>query len=253
MRLQNKVSLITGAASGIGKATAILFAKEGAKVAAADINVEGGEQTVEKIKDNGGEAIFVKADVTKDVDIKKLVEKTIQTYGKIDIVCNIAGIITLGKITTLTEEDWDKCMAVNVKGIFLVCRHVIPEMARQGGGSIINVSSGAGIIGSPNSAVYCASKGAVLNLSKAMAIDHAHENIRVNAICPGVTDTPANDMVVAASDNPEKARKETDKVILLGRIADPQEIAYGMLFLASDESSYVTGSALVVDGGITAR
>lgn len=134
-----------------------------------------------------------------------------------------------------------------------VCRHAIPEIARRGGGTIVNVSSGAGMIGSPNSAVYCASKGAVLNLTRAMALDHAEENIRVNAICPGVTDTPANDMVEAATGDPARARREVERAIPLGRLARPEEIARGILFLVSDDASYVTGSALVVDGGITAK
>ncbi len=252
MRLHNKISLITGAASGIGRATAILFAKEGAKVVAADINVEEGEQTIEKIKNNGGEAIFVKADVAKDADAKKIVQKAIQAHGRIDIVCNNAGIMPIGKVTTTTEELWDKCMAINVKGIFLVCRYVIPEMAREGGGSIINVSSIAGMMGSSNAALYCASKGAVLNLSRAMALGHAHENIRVNTICPGMVDTPGNDEYFATFDDPEQARKEANKAVPLGRMQSPEEIAFGMLFLASDESSQVTGNALVVDGGMTA-
>jgi len=253
MRLENKIAIVTGCGSGIGAATTQLFAKEGAKVIGVDVDQERGQAIIEAIVRNGGEAIFLATDVTKENDVKELVDVTVQKFGKLDIVCNIAGVITLGKVTTLTEDDWDHCMAVNVKGCFLICKHSVPVMAKAGGGAIVNVASGAGLVGTPNSAVYCASKAAVIGLSRAMALDHAKEKIRVNAICPGVTDTPANARIEALTGNPTEARRATEQVIPWGRLASPNEIARCILWLASDEASYVTGSILVADGGYTAQ
>jgi NAD(P)-dependent dehydrogenase (short-subunit alcohol dehydrogenase family) len=249
MRLSGKVALITGGGSGIGRATALLFAREGAAVAIADLNAQAGEAVVNEITQSGGRAIFEPADVARAPDCRRLTERAIREFGRIDILFNNAGIIRRATILDLSEEDWDRVMAVNVKSIYLLSREVIPHMQKAGGGSIINAASGWGLAGGAKAAVYCASKGAVVLLTKAMAIDHGPQNIRVNCICPGDTDTgmlrveaqqlgEANDRFLA-----EAAKRP------LGRIGSPDEIAQAALYLASDASSFVTGTALVVDGG----
>ena len=248
-QLHGKVALITGAASGIGRATALLFAREGAAVVIADVNEPGGQSVATEITNSGGQAIFEPADVTRAGDCQRVVERTMREFGGIDVLFNNAGIIRRASVVELSEEDWDRVMAVNVKAIFLLCRQVIPIMASAGGGSIINAASGWGLAGGPRAAVYCASKGAVVLLTKAMAVDHGAQNIRVNCICPGDTDTnmlrneaqqlgEPNDQFLA-----EAARRP------LGRVGKAEEIAQAALYLASDAASFVTGTALVVDGG----
>ena len=245
--LAGKVALVTGAASGIGRATALLFAREGASVVVADINHDG-QSVAREIIQNGGRAFFQHADVTQAADCQRVVERTLREFGVIDVLFNNAGIIRRATVVEIGEEDWDRVMAVNVKSIFLMSRYVIPVMAKAGG-SIINAASGWGLAGGPRAAVYCASKGAVVLLTKAMAIDHGPQKIRVNCICPGDTDTgmlrneaqqlgEQEDYFLA-----ESARRP------LGRIGKPEEIAQAALYLASDASSFVTGTALVVDGG----
>lgn len=247
--LARKVALITGAASGIGRATALLFAREGASVVIADMNETAGQAVAEDIVQNGGQAIFERIDVTNASDCEGVVQKTLAKFGGLQILFNNAGIIRRASILELTEEDWDRVMAVNVKSIFLMSRLVIPIMAKTGGGSIINMSSGWGLAGGPRAAAYCASKGAVVLMTKAMAIDHGRQNIRVNCICPGDTDTNLLRSEARQLGEPvdgflaESARRP------LGRIGKPEEIANAALYLASDDSSFVTGTALVVDGG----
>lgn len=249
MQLSGKVALITGGASGIGCATALLFAREGADVAIADLNAQAGEAAVDEITRSGARAIFEPADVTRAADCRRLTERAIREFGQIDILFNNAGIIRRATILDLSEEDWDRVMAVNVKSIYLQSREVIPQMQKAGGGSIINMASGWGLAGGAKAAVYCASKGAVVLLTKAMAIDHGPQKIRVNCICPGDTDTgmlraeaqqlgEANDRFLA-----DAAKRP------LGRVGSPDEIAQAALYLASDASTFVTGTALVVDGG----
>ncbi|HYU46116.1 MAG TPA: SDR family oxidoreductase [Terriglobales bacterium] len=249
MRLSGKVALITGGASGIGRATALLFAREGAAVAIADLNAQAGEGVASEITQSGGRAIFEPGDVSRATDCRRLAERAIREFGRIDILFNNAGIIRRATVLGLSEEDWDRVMAVNVKAIYLLSREVIPHMQKQGGGSIISMASGWGLAGGAQAAVYCASKGAVVLLTKAMAIDHGPQKIRVNCICPGDTDTgmlraeaqqlgEANDRFLA-----EAAKRP------LGRVGSPDEIAQAALYLASDASSFVTGTALVVDGG----
>jgi len=247
-RLTDKVALISGAASGIGRAAALLFAHEGAAVAIADIN-RAGESVAAEIVRNGGRAIFEQADVTQAVDCQRAVERTVREFGGIHVLFNNAGIMRRASVVELTEEDWDRVMAVNVKSIFLMSRQVIPTMARSGGGSIVNTASGWGLVGGPRAAVYCASKGAVVLLTKAMAIDHGPQKIRVNCICPGDTDT-------GMLRNEAQQLGEREDLFLadsarrpLGRIGKPEEIAQAALYLASDASSFVTGTSLVVDGG----
>jgi NAD(P)-dependent dehydrogenase (short-subunit alcohol dehydrogenase family) len=247
--LQGKVALITGGASGIGRATAVLFAAEGAAVAIADLNETEGQAVLQEICKSGDKAIFEKADVTRSGDCQRVVDRTLREFGSIHILFNNAGIIRRASVTELNEEDWDRVMEVNVKSIFLMSRLVIPYMVRAGGGAIINTASGWGLSGGSKAAVYCASKGAVVLLTKAMAVDHGPQNIRVNCICPGDTDTPM------LRDEAQQVGEPTERFLAeaarrpLGRVGTPEEIARAALYLASDKSSFVTGTALVVDGG----
>jgi NAD(P)-dependent dehydrogenase (short-subunit alcohol dehydrogenase family) len=248
-QLEGKTALITGGAGGIGRASALLFAREGAAVSIVDLNQEAGEEAVREISAAGGRAIFERADITRASACRRVTERTVRELGGIHILFNNAGIICRASVLELSEEDWDAVMAVNVKSVFLMSRVVVPIMAKAGGGSIINTASGWGLAGGPRAAVYCASKGAVVLLTKAMAIDHGKQNIRVNYICPGDTDTAmlrreagqlgeAEDRFLADS-----ARRP------LGRVGTPEEIAQAALFLASDAASFITGAAVVVDGG----
>jgi len=249
MQLSGKVALITGGAAGIGRATALLFAREGAAVAMADLNAQAGEAVVGEITRSGGRAIFESADITRAEDCRRVVERTIREFGRLDILFNNAGIIRRATILELSEDDWDRLMAVNVKSIYLLSREVLPHMQKQGGGSIINTASGWGLAGGAKAAVYCASKGAVVLLTKAMAIDHGPQKIRVNCICPGDTDTGML-RVEAQQLGEENGRFLAEAAKRpLGRVGSPDEIAQAVLYLASDASSFVTGTALVVDGG----
>ncbi len=246
--LTGKVALITGGASGIGRATALLFAREGATVAIADVN-QAGQSVCEEIIRTGGHSIFEHADVSQAADCPRVVERTRCEFGGVHILFNNAGIIRRASVPELTEEEWDRVMAVNVKSIFLMSRLVIPIMTRAGGGSIINTASGWGLVGGPRAAAYCASKGAVVLLTKAMAIDHGPQNIRVNCICPGDTDTSMlRNEAHQLGEREERFLAESARRPL-GRIGRPEEIAQAALYLASDASSFVTGTALVVDGG----
>jgi|SRR5271157_123368 len=248
-RVAGKVALITGGASGIGRATALLFAREGATVALADLSADAGQRVADEIAQSGGRAFFEPMDVTRAASCQRLVERAIREFGRIDILFNNAGIIRRATVLDLSEEDWDRVMAVNVKSIYLLSREVIPHMQKAGGGTIINTASGWGLVGGAKAAVYCASKGAVVLLTKAMAIDHGPQNIRVNCICPGDTDTGM------LREEAQQLGEENSRFLAeaakrpLGRVGTPQEIAQAALYLASDASSFVTGTALVVDGG----
>ncbi|MGH9543970.1 MAG: SDR family NAD(P)-dependent oxidoreductase [Terriglobales bacterium] len=248
-QLSGKIALITGAASGIGRATALLFAREGASVVLTDVNESAGHSVAVEITKNGGRAIFEPADVTRAVDCQRVVERTARDLGSIHLLFNNAGIIRRASVVELSETDWDRVMAVNVKAIFLMCRLVIPIMASAGGGSIINTASGWGLAGGARAAVYCASKGAVVLLTKAMAIDHGPQNIRVNCICPGDTDTTMLRNEARQLGEPDDKFLEESARRPLGRVGKPEEIAQAALYLAGDASSFVTGTALVVDGG----
>ena len=248
VRLLDKVAIITGAASGIGKATAILFAEHGAKVVVADIDSDGGEQTVTDIQNAGNTALFVRTDVTNSTDTQNVVAQTLDSYGKLDILFNNAGIAMRLPVAELSEEDWHRCLDVNLNGVFLCAKAAIPAMQKNGGGSIINMSSIYGIVGADVRAAYVASKGAVTNLTRGMALDYAQDNIRVNCICPGFVETP---LVAGVVKTPEEYQKLADKHPMR-RLGQPREIAYGALYLASDESAFVTGIALPIDGGYTA-
>jgi len=247
--LTGKVALITGAASGIGRATALLFAREGAAVAIVDLNEPSGQAVAQEIAGHDGRAIFLRADVTDAADCRRAVEGAMREFGGLHVLFNNAGIIRRASLLELTEQDWDRVLAVNVKSIFLMSKQVIPIMSQAGGGSIINMASGWGLAGGPRAAAYCASKGAVVLLTKAMAVDHGAANIRVNCICPGDTDTSMlRDEVRQLGASEDRFLAESAHRPL-GRIGKPEEIARAALYLAGDGSSFVTGASLVVDGG----
>ena len=249
MRLKGKVALITGGTSGIGSATAIRFAKEGAAVTITGRNAERGEDVVQEIAAAGGEALFVRADVRSAADCRDAVERTLERFGKIDILFNNAGVFHPRTIPDCSEEEWDETIESSLKGAFLMSKYTLPSMIERGSGSIIHTSSGWGILGGNGAAAYCAAKGGLVVMAKAMAIDHGPQGIRVNCVCPGDVLTPMlhddakkrgmswDDYAAGAADRP------------LGRIGTVDEIADAVLFLASDESSFVTGESLVVDGG----
>ncbi len=246
MRLQDKVAIITGAARGMGAAEARIFAKEGAKVVLGDIQVEDGQTVTQEIIDAGGQAIFIEMDVSKQSDWQRTIDAAISNFGKINVLVNNAGIIERDSLEETTEETWDKIMAVNAKGVFLGTKAVIPHMKAAGGGSIINISSISGMI-SVGYPAYNASKGAIRVFTKSAAVEYARDNIRVNSIHPGTIWTSMSTYKRAFT------REERAKTIPMRRVAEPEEIAYPALFLASDESSYITGSELVIDGGATAE
>lgn len=249
MRLKSKVAIITGGGTGIGRGIALMFAKEGAYVAVCGRRKEPLEETVRDIEDAGGEAIFMETDVTSSEQIHELVETTLMKWGQIDILVNNAGVYIPDDIATTTEEEWDKVMSVDVKGVFLISKTVLPQMVKQNKGKIINIASIAGFIGFEKSAAYCAAKGAVVNLTREMALDYAGLGINVNAIAPGVIES---DMTTPMLSD-ESTKKGFLAKIPSGRIGTPEDIAYAAVYLASDESSYVIGQTFVVDGGWTIR
>jgi NAD(P)-dependent dehydrogenase (short-subunit alcohol dehydrogenase family) len=251
MRLQDQVAIITGAGSGIGKSSAQLFAKEGCKVIVNDISEENGETTVQAIRQAGGEATFIQANVTVAKDVEEMVEKALQVYGKIDILFNNAGIPGVGAVHESSEELWDRIMSVNVKGVFLPCKYVVPHMMERNQGNIINMSSGVAEMGLMRRAAYGASKGAILALTKNMQVDYAPYNIRVNALLPGTVYTPFVEKYVSESANPEQTLEGIRKRQLTGELGRPDDIAKVALFMASDESKFMMGSPLYVDGGLT--
>ncbi len=252
-RLQNKVIIITGAGSGVGQAATTLFTKEGAKVVAADINMKNAEVTAKLVKDAGGEATPFFADVSKTDDVKNLIDKTVQMYGRLDVLYNNAGIAVTGTLLDTSEEMWDRTMNTNLKSVFLTCKFAIPYMLKQGGGTIINTASVNGLVGLPNDAVYDASKGGVVLLTKATALDFGTKNIRVNCICPGTIDTPFTHNALKEYGNYQENLEMLKKMnAALQRLVKPMEVAQLALFLASDESSAITGAAYVVDAGYSA-
>jgi len=251
MRLKGKVAIITGAGSGLGRAAALLFTREGAKVVVAANREKDGEQTVKSIKEAGGDTILVQVDVTKASDLEKAVKAAVARYGKLDIMLNNAGTPGPGKlIADITEEEWNRVISVNLTGVFLGTKYAIPEMLKTGGGVIINTSSVAGVSPRRYTGAYAAAKAAVIQLTRVTALEYARKNIRVNCILPGPIDTPFFSKI--AGGDPEKIAVFKEAVrneVPLGRFAKPEEIAQAALFLASDEASYITGAAFPADGG----
>ena len=249
MRLQGKVALITGAARGQGAEEARMFAKEGAKVVLADVTDQEGTAVAAEIAEMGGDALYVHLDVTNEDEWDAAVQSAVASFGKLDILVNNAGIWRRGHVLETSSDQWDDIMDVNAKGVFLGTKAVIPEMRKAGGGSVVNISSTAGLVGSKTSAAYSASKGAVRIFTKSTAVQYAAEGIRANSIHPGPIDTDMGDQVW-----PDAASKSASVTrTALNSMGTPEDIAYGALYLASDESSFVTGSELVIDGGVTAQ
>ena len=249
-RLDGKVAIISGGARGQGATEARMFAAEGAKVVFGDLLDDAGRQVEAEIRELGGEATYVHLDVTQEADWQAAVEEAVRRYGKLDVLVNNAGILIRKNIEETTVEDWDRIFGVNAKGAFLGTKSAIPAMREAGGGSIINISSTAGLVGSPNgSASYTATKGAVRLLTKSTAIQYAREGIRCNSVHPGPIET---DMIQDTLNDPDLLELRMQR-LPLGRVGKPEEIAYGVIYLASDESSFVTGSELVIDGGTTAQ
>ena len=249
--VQGKIALVTGGGSGIGRATALKLAKEGAKVMIADYMPEGGERTVRMIEEAGGEAGFVAADVSVTKQVEAMVAKTVKTYGRIDCAFNNAGIEgRMANTVECTEETWDRTIAINLKGVWLCMKYEIPQMLKQGGGTIVNTASIAGLVGFEGLSAYNASKGGVVQLTRTAALEFATKNIRVNCVCPGVIRTP---MVERLLDNRSFTEDQLNAGEPVGRMGKPEEIAEGVLWLLSDASSFVTGHPLVIDGAWVAR
>ena len=256
MRLENKVALITGGGSGIGRACAEMFAREGARVAVSDISLERAQATTQFVTSHGGDAIAISGDVSVGDDAQNMVSATVEKFGKLDVLVNSAGVSARNAMPkgSSPEEVWDKLIDVNLKGTYMVSWHAMPEMAKSGGGSIINLSSIMGLVGYPVGMgggfnPYNPSKGGVLQFTRNLAIDSASKNVRVNCICPGYVDT---DLTSALTKDAE-ALSRLETLHPIGRLGQPEEIAYAALYLASDESGFVTGTPLVVDGGYTAQ
>ncbi|NYZ78094.1 SDR family oxidoreductase [Candidatus Micrarchaeota archaeon] len=246
-----KIALVTGASSGIGRATALAFAEKGARVCAADVNIEGGNETVKLIEKAGGKAFFVKCDISKASDVKAMVGAVVKKFGRLDFAHNNAGIE--GKTASTadcTEENWDKTIGINLKGVWLCMKFEIPVMLKQGGGAIVNTSSVAGLIGFQGIPAYVASKHGIIGLTKTAALEYSKANIRVNVVCPGVIQTPMIERFTAG--NPE-AEKQLIATTPMARVGQPKEIANAVVWLCSDKASYVTGHALVADGGMTVQ
>ena len=250
MRLENKVALITGASVGIGRHTALLFAREGAGVA-VNSQSSRGAAVVEEIASGGGEAIFVQGRVEEEADARGMVAKTVEEFGRLDILVNNAGIVVPDNVDNAGLEDWETTMAVNVRGVFLMSKFALQQMLRQGGGAIVHNASVAAVKGLKDRSSYSASKGAVAALTRAMAVDYVGRNIRVNCVNPGTTLTPSLQDRIDAFDDPEEAKKMFISRQPMGRLGRPEEIAAGILFLASDEASFITGQVLNIDGGLT--
>jgi len=251
MRLKGKICLITGAGSGIGKSTALLFAKEGAVVVVNDINENDGDQTVDEITQLGTEALFIKADVTDSCSVKEMIQHVIDKYSRIDVLFNNAGISGVGQLHEIEPEDWDRVINVNIKGVYLPSKYALPHMMKRKRGSIINMSSCIAEIGLARRASYATTKGAVLSLTKSMQVDYAPYNIRVNALLPGTIFTPFVENYLKTSyDNPDEAIEQIKTRQLSGELGRPEDVASAALFLASDEAKFMMGSPLYIDGGV---
>jgi NAD(P)-dependent dehydrogenase (short-subunit alcohol dehydrogenase family) len=251
MRLKDKVAVVTGVASGIGKGTAILFAREGARVVGGDINSDGGTATIEGIRSEGNEAIFLTTDVSRSDQVRSLVDRAASTYGGVDVLFSNVGVVVGNRVADISEEEWDHVMAVNLKSMFLCCKYVIPEMRKRGKGSIVLTSSANGLIAEPALTSYCATKAAIIGMVRSIATDYGSDNVRINCICPTYTRTPLVEHWIDSGVDPTLTWDKVNSLHVLRRIAEVDEIARAILFLASDESSIITGTALVADAGLT--
>src|SRR5690242_3509131 len=251
-RLSGKVALITGGGTGIGRAIAVAFAREGASVAVAARRVEKLKEVTGAIEKEGGQAIALECDVTRAKDAERAVRETAVKFGKLDVLVNNAGTLSVSTVENITEEDWDRVMTVNLKGPFLMSRAALKEFRKAGGGAIVNIGSVLGLVAMKDRAAYCASKGGVTMLTKAMALDHAHENVRVNCICPSIVETELVKGLFDDSEQGKRLRQSRMGTIPLGRFGKPADVADLAVFLASDESSWLTGTAIPLDGGLTA-
>jgi len=251
-RLSGKVALITGGGTGIGRAIALAFAREGASVAVAGRRLEKLREVISEIQKQGGAGLAMECDVSRAKDVERAVKGTVERFGRLNVLVNNAGALHVSTVEEIGEEEWDRVMAVNVKGPFLMSRAVLPEFRKCGGGAIVNIGSVLGLVAMKDRAAYCASKGGVTMLTKAMAIDHGHENIRVNCICPSIVETELVKGLFDASEQGEARRKGRLALIPLGRFGQPADVAEMAVFLASEESSWLTGAAIPLDGGLTA-
>jgi len=251
-KLSGRVAIVTGAASGIGRASAMVFAAEGARVLAADIDEPGGRETVARILERGHEAVFARVDVSSETEIKQMAENTVANWGRIDILFNNAGVVLVKALEETTEDEWDRLMSVNVKAAFFAIKHVVPHMRRSGGGAILNTGSIASFTGQLGTPVYSASKGAIALLTKSLALDYGRDRIRVNCLCPGITDTPMlREHLGHGAEGETRIRGRLARVPL-GEILQPEDVARAALYLVSDDSAGITGVMHVVDGGLLA-
>jgi NAD(P)-dependent dehydrogenase (short-subunit alcohol dehydrogenase family) len=253
MRLSNKTAIITGGGSGIGRAIAHLFSDEGANVVIVDWNRASGQSVADELRSQGRPVSFFNADVSKAKEIQEAVATAVTQYGRLDILVNDAAIQVLAELVETSEEDWDRVHSVNLKGVFLGCKYGIPALIKSGGGAVVNIASILGFVGDPTLAAYCAAKGGVIALTKVAALTYGPQRVRVNCICPGDVGTPMVEEYLNSSKNPAQLRQEVYSKYALRRIADPTEIARAALFLASNDSTFMTGSTLVVDGGLTVK
>ena len=251
-RLCGKVALITGGGTGIGRAIALAFAREGASVAVAGRRLEKLREVISEVQKQGGTGLAMECDVTRAREVERAVKGTVERFGRLNVLVNNAGTLHVSTVEGISEEEWDRVMTVNVKGPFLMSRVVLAEFRKCGGGAIVNIGSVLGLVAVKDRAAYCASKGGVTMLTKAMAIDHAHENIRVNCICPSIVETELVKGVFNESEQGHALRKARIATIPLGRIGSPADVAEMAIFLASEESSWLTGAAIPLDGGLTA-
>jgi NAD(P)-dependent dehydrogenase (short-subunit alcohol dehydrogenase family) len=256
MLLKEKVAIITGAASGIGKAASVVFGREGAKVLCADLNAEGAETTARQINDSGGEAASFEVDVAEEAQVQAMIADAVARWGRLDAIYNNAGIGVGNPVTQIPVEEWDRMHAINLRGVFLGTKHAVPEMLKNGGGAIVNTASDAGLMGTPMLSNYCATKGGVVMFTKATAVELARLGVRVNCVCPGVIRTPILDpmlaMAQAAGVEPAKVWERMAKTHPIGRVGEASEVGEVVAFLCSDKASFVTGVAMPVDGGLAA-